>query len=148
MQSSPDARCLAFGWRAPRNVLHKTMAADQITFVPQGGAHQKAQTLAFLCPADSTVNTTTRRHRTWLVLKAQVGSGKPTRQVIDIPLIRYLSGGARDPVEKLDFSNRSNAASMPEQCRGAYTVATDCTVMTALWSMPALITSARPKQNN
>src|SRR6516164_977613 len=65
-----------------------TMAADQITFVSQGGAYQKAQTVAILDPAARKLGITVNQDSipdAWPVMKSQVASGKPTWDVVDVP---------------------------------------------------------------
>src|SRR3954468_7530895 len=93
-------------------------AAEQITFVSQGGAYQKAQTVAILDPAAKKLGITVNQDSipdAWPVMKSQVASGKPSWDVVDVPTGYCLRGGAQDLVEKLDFSKLSNAAAMPEQ---------------------------------
>src|SRR5437764_722084 len=100
--------------------------ADQITFVSQGGAYQKAQTIAILDPSAKKLGITVNQDSipdAWPVMKSQVASGKPTWDVVDVPTGYCLRGGAQDLVEKLDFSKIANAADMPEQFRSPYSIA-------------------------
>src|SRR5882757_1391953 len=101
-------------------------AADQITFVSQGGAYQKAQTIAILDPAASKLGITINQDSipdAWPVIKSQVAGGKPTWDVVDVPTGYCLRGGEQGLVEKLDFAKLPNAAAMPEDYRNAYSVA-------------------------
>src|SRR5882724_9238010 len=101
-------------------------ADDQITFVSQGGAYQKAQTVAILDPAAKKLNITVNQDSipdAWPVIKTQVASGKPTWDVVDVPTGYCLRGGEQGLIEKLDFAKLPNAAAMPENYRSAYSVA-------------------------
>ena len=101
-------------------------AADQITFVSQGGAYQKAQTVAILDPAAKKLGITINQDSTpdaWPVIKTQVASGKPTWDVVDTPTGYCLRGGEQGLIEKLDFSKMPNAAAMPAEYRSDYSVA-------------------------
>src|SRR5579863_2999631 len=63
-------------------------AADQVTFVSQGGAYQKAQTVAILDPAAKKLGITVNQDSApdaWPVIKTQAASGKPTWDVVDTP---------------------------------------------------------------
>ena len=63
-------------------------AAEQITFVSQGGAYQKAQTVAILDPAAKKLGITINQDSipdAWPVIKSQVASGKPIWDVVDVP---------------------------------------------------------------
>src|SRR5438046_3599601 len=100
--------------------------ADQITFVSQGGAYQKAQTIAILDPAAKKLGITVNQDSApdaWPVMKTQVATGKPTWDVVDVPTGYCLRGGDQGLVEKLDFAKIPNAAAMPEAYRSAYSVA-------------------------
>src|SRR6266536_3974024 len=102
------------------------IAADEITFVSQGGAYQKAQTIAILDPAAKKLGITINQDSipdAWPVIKSQVASGKPTWDVVDVPTGYCLRGGEQGLVEKLDFSKLPNGAAMPEAYRSAYSVA-------------------------
>ena len=86
-------------------------AADQITFVSQGGAYQKAQTVAILDPAAKKLGITINQDSApdaWPVIKTQVASGKPTWDVVDTPTGYCLRGGEQGLIEKLDFSKLPN----------------------------------------
>lgn len=101
-------------------------AADQITFVSQGGAYQKAQTIAILDPAAKKLGITINQDSapdSWPVMKTQVATGKPIWDVVDVPTGYCLRGGEQGLVEKLDFAKIANAAAMPEQYRSPYSVA-------------------------
>ncbi len=101
-------------------------AADQILFVSQGGAYQKAQTIAILDPAAKKLGITINQDSApdaWPVMKTQVASGKPTWDVVDTPTGYCLRGGEQGLVEKLDFSKIPNAAAMPAEYRNDYSVA-------------------------
>lgn len=100
-------------------------SADQITFVSQGGAYQKAQTVAILDPAAKKLGITINQDSipdAWPAVKSQVASGKPTWDVVDMPTGNCLRGGEQGLVEKLDFAKLPNAAAMPEAYRSAYSV--------------------------
>src|SRR5882757_3440974 len=101
-------------------------AAEQITFVSQGGAYQKAQTIAILDPAAKKLGITVNQDSipdAWPVIKSQVASGKPIWDVVDVPTGYCLRGGDQGLIEKLDFATIPNAAAMPEAYRNAYSVA-------------------------
>jgi putative spermidine/putrescine transport system substrate-binding protein len=101
-------------------------AEDQITFVSQGGAYQKAQTVAILDPAAKKLNIIVNQDSipdAWPAIKTQVGSGKPTWDVVDTPTGYCLRGGEQGLIEKLDFSKIPNAAAMPAAYRSDYSVA-------------------------
>jgi putative spermidine/putrescine transport system substrate-binding protein len=101
-------------------------ASDQITFVSQGGAYQKAQTVAILDPATKKLGITINQDSipdAWPVIKTQVASGKPTWDVVDVPTGYCLRGGEQGLIEKLDFAKLPNAAAMPENYRSPYSVA-------------------------
>ena len=101
-------------------------ASDQITFVSQGGAYQKAQTVAILDPAAKKLDITVNQDSipdAWPAIKTQVASGKPTWDVVDVPTGYCLRGGEQGLIEKLDFAKLPNAAAMPENYRTPYSVA-------------------------
>src|SRR6266480_3256002 len=101
-------------------------AADQITFVSQGGAYQKAQTVAILDPAAKKLGITINQDSipdAWPAIKSQVAGGKPTWDVVDVPTGYCLRGGEQGLLEKLDFSKLPNGAAMPEAYRSPYSVA-------------------------
>src|SRR5216110_2456666 len=71
-------------------------AAEQITFVSQGGAYQKAQTIAILDPSAKKLGITINQDSipdAWPAIKSQVASGKPTWDVVDVPTGYCLRGG-------------------------------------------------------
>jgi putative spermidine/putrescine transport system substrate-binding protein len=101
-------------------------AAGQITFVSQGGAYQKAQTISILNPAAKKLGITINQDSipdAWPAIKAQVASGKPTWDVVDTPTGNCLRGGELGLIEKLDFSKIPNAEAMPDAYRSPYSVA-------------------------
>jgi putative spermidine/putrescine transport system substrate-binding protein len=100
--------------------------ADEITFVSQGGAYQKAQTIAILDPSARKLGITINQDSipdAWAAIKSQVASGKPTWDVVDVPTGYCLRGGEQGLVEKLDFAKLPNGAAMPEAYRSPYSVA-------------------------
>ena len=101
-------------------------AAEQITFVSQGGAYQKAQTIAILDPAAKKLGITINQDSVpdaWPLMRSQVASGKPIWDVVDVATGFCLRGGEQGIVEKLDFSKLPNAAAMPSDYRSPYSVA-------------------------
>lgn len=101
-------------------------AQEQITFVSQGGAYQKAQTIAILDPSAKKLGITINQDSipdAWPTMKAQVASGKPIWDVVDVATSFCLRGGEQGIVEKLDFSQIPNAAAMPADYRSPYSVA-------------------------
>ena len=83
----------SFGMLALASTVAK--AADQITFVSQGGAYQKAQTVAILDPTAKKLGITVNQDSipdAWPVMKSQVASGKPTWDVVDVPTGYCLRG--------------------------------------------------------
>lgn len=128
VSSSPFSRRMLFGASFAIFVLMNvaTEAADQVTFVSQGGAYQKAQTVAILDPAAAKLGITINQDSApdaWPVIKTQVTSGKPTWDVVDTPTGYCLRGGEQGLIEKLDFSKIPNAAAMPAAYRSNYSVA-------------------------
>ena len=100
-------------------------AAEQITFVSQGGAYQQAQTVAILDPTAKKLGITVNQDSipdAWPAIKTQVGSGKPIWDVVDTPTGNCLRGGEQGLIEKLDFSKIPNGAAMPESYRSPYSV--------------------------
>ena len=86
-------------------------AAEQITFVSQGGAYQQAQTVAILDPSAKKLGITINQDSipdAWPAIKTQVGSGKPIWDVVDTPTGYCLRGGEQGLIEKLDFSKIPN----------------------------------------
>src|SRR5581483_2483812 len=60
-------------------------AAEQITFVSQGGAYQEAQSVAILDPSAKKLGITIHQDSipdAWPAIKTQVGSGKPIWDVV------------------------------------------------------------------
>ena len=98
--------------------------AEQITFVSQGGAYQKAQTIAILDPSAKKLGITINQDSVpdaWPI-RSQVASGKPTWDVVDMPTGNCLRGGEQGLLEKLDFAKFPNGAAMPAY-RTPYSVA-------------------------
>jgi putative spermidine/putrescine transport system substrate-binding protein len=80
-------------------------AAEQITFVSQGGAYQKAQTVAILDPAAKNQHHHQPGQRARRGADAsQVAGGKPIWDVVDVATGFCLRGGSRAS-SKLDFSS-------------------------------------------
>src|SRR3977135_2577871 len=78
-------------------------AAEQITFVSQGGAYQKAQTIAILDPSAKKLGITINQDSipdAWPVIKSQVASGKPIWDVVDVPTGDCLRGGGHGLIKK------------------------------------------------
>src|SRR5256885_12185207 len=73
-------------------------AAEQITFVSQGGAYQKAQTIAILDPSAKKLGITINQDSipdAWPAIKSQVASGKPTWDVVNVPTCYCMRGETR-----------------------------------------------------
>jgi putative spermidine/putrescine transport system substrate-binding protein len=122
-------------------------AADQITFVSQGGAYQKAQTIAILDPAAKKLGITVNQDSipdAWPVIKSQVASGKPIWDVVDVPTGYCLRGGEQGHIEKLDFTKIPNAAAMPEAYRTPYSVAYEFYSSVLAYSQKKYPTGATP----
>ncbi|MGA1804708.1 ABC transporter substrate-binding protein [Rhizobium sp. HT1-10] len=101
-------------------------AAEQITFVSQGGAYQEAQTKAILDPVAELLKITINQDSSpdaWPVIKTQTATGKPIWDVIDTPAKDCIRGGEQGMIEKLDFSKLPNVASMPAEYKSPYSVA-------------------------
>ncbi len=101
-------------------------SAEEILFVSQGGAYQKAQTIAILDPAAKKLGIKINQDSApdaWPVMKTQIASGKPTWDVVDTPTGYCIRGGEQGLVEKLDFNKMPNAAAMPAAYRNDYSVA-------------------------
>ena len=78
-------------------------AGDQVTFVSQGGAYQKAQTIAILDPAAKKLGITVNQDSApdaWPVIKTQGASGKPTWDVVDTPTGYCLRGGEQGLIDR------------------------------------------------
>jgi putative spermidine/putrescine transport system substrate-binding protein len=70
-------------------------AAEQIMFVSQGGAYQKAQTIAILDPSAKKLGITINQDSVpdaWPIMRSQVASGKPTWDVVDVATNFCLRG--------------------------------------------------------
>src|SRR3954466_14711798 len=88
-------------------------AAEQITFVSQGGAYQQAQTVAILDPSAKKLGITTHQDsipRAGPAIKTQVGSGKPIWDVVDTPTGNCLRGGEQGLIGKPDLTKNPTAA--------------------------------------
>ncbi|AWB22020.1 ABC transporter substrate-binding protein [Methylobacterium currus] len=115
--------CLALG---PVHVAASpASAAEQITFVSQGGAYQQAQTVAILDPAAKALGITINQDSApdaWPVIRTQGATGKPTWDVVDTPIQDCLRGGKAGLIETLDFSKIPNAAAIPAAYKTEYSV--------------------------
>ena len=101
------------------------LAAEQITFVSQGGAYQQAQTVAILDPAAKALGITINQDSApdaWPVIRTQGATGKPTWDVVDTPTQDCVRGGKAGLIEKLDFSKIPNAAAIPASYKTEYSV--------------------------
>ncbi|SEP30089.1 putative spermidine/putrescine transport system substrate-binding protein [Methylobacterium sp. ap11] len=101
------------------------LAAEQITFVSQGGAYQQAQTKAILDPAAKALGITINQDSApdaWPVIRTQGATGKPTWDVVDTPTQDCVRGGKAGLIEKLDFSKIPNAAAIPAAYKTDYSV--------------------------
>ncbi len=101
-------------------------AAEQITFVSQGGTYQEAQTKAILEPAAKNLGITIKQDSApdaWPMVKAQGDAKKVVWDVIDTPPSNCLRGGNEGLIEALDLSKMPNVQSMPEAYRTPYSVA-------------------------
>ncbi len=101
-------------------------AAEQVTFVSQGGSYQKAQTLAILDPAAKKLGIAVNQDSSpdaFPLLKSQVAAGRPTWDVVDMPTGNCIRASAQGLVEKLDFAAIPNGAAMPAAYRNDYSVA-------------------------
>ena len=77
-------------------------AAEQMLFVSQGGAYQKAQTIAILDPAAKKLGITINQDSVpdaWPIMRSQVATGKPTWDVVDVATNFCLRGGEQGIVE-------------------------------------------------
>jgi putative spermidine/putrescine transport system substrate-binding protein len=95
-------------------------AAEQVTYVGQGGASQKADTVAILDPVAKRLGITVNQDSVpdaWPIMRSQVASGKPTWDVVMVATNYCLRGSEQGLVEKLDFSKLPNAAAMPAEYR-------------------------------
>src|SRR5919202_4532303 len=101
-------------------------AAEQITFVSQGGAYQQAQTVAILDPAAKKLGITINQDSApdaWPMIKTQGATGKPVWDVVDTPTSNCIRGGEQRLIEKLDFATIPNAALQPAEYKTPYSVA-------------------------
>ncbi len=101
-------------------------AAEQITFVSQGGAYQEAQTKAILDPVAELLGITVNQDSApdaWPVIKTQTSTGKPIWDVVDTPTQDCVRGGQQGMIETLDFSKIPNAEKMPAEYKSPYSVA-------------------------
>lgn len=118
--------CAAAGLSLAALGTAPALAAEQIMFVSQGGAYQKAQTIAILDPSAKKLGITINQDSVpdaWPIMRSQVATGKPTWDVVDVATNFCLRGGEQGIVEKLDFSKMPNAAAMPAEYRSDYSVA-------------------------
>lgn len=107
-------------------VLAGAAAAEEITFVSQGGAYQEAQTKAILEPVAELLGITINQDSApdaWPVIRTQTATGKPIWDVIDTPTKDCIRGGEQGMIEKLDFSQIPNAADLPDAWKSDYSVA-------------------------
>ncbi|WP_213880352.1 ABC transporter substrate-binding protein [Pseudomonas sp. dw_358] len=101
-------------------------AAEEITFVSQGGSYQDAQTKAILDPAAKSLNMTIKQDSApdaYPMVKAQGEAGKPIWDVVDTPPSNCLRGGKEGLIEPLDLSKMPNVQAMPAAYRTQYSVA-------------------------
>lgn len=101
-------------------------AAEQITFVSQGGSYQAAQTIAILDPVAKALDIKINQDSApdaWPMIKTQGSTGKVVWDVVDTPTVNCIRGGEQNLIEKLDFSMIPNAASMPSGYKTPYSVA-------------------------
>lgn len=107
-------------------MLAGAAAAEEITFVSQGGAYQEAQTKAILEPVAELLGITINQDSApdaWPVIRTQTATGKPIWDVIDTPTKDCIRGGEQGMIEKLDFSQIPNAADLPDAWKSDYSVA-------------------------
>lgn len=101
-------------------------AAQEITFVSQGGAYQEAQTKAILDPASELTGIKVRQDSSpdaWPQIRTQIETGAPIWDVIDTPTKDCIRGGAQGMIEPLDLSVMPSVAGMPEELRDEFSVA-------------------------
>jgi len=109
IQDLLDARCSASRWGLFALTSISAGAADQITFVSQGGAYQKAQTIAILDPRSQEARHHRQSGQAFPTLgpssSSQVASGKPIwgRGWTCRPAIACAVGD-QGLIEKLDFA--------------------------------------------
>ena len=100
-------------------------AAEDITFVSQGGAYQEAQSKAILEPAAKKLGLTLKQDsspKAYPIIKTQVESGKVSWDVVDLPTGDCLRGEAEGLFEKLDPALVPNAARLPAELKDDYSV--------------------------
>ncbi|WP_296253301.1 ABC transporter substrate-binding protein [Pseudomonas sp. UBA4194] len=100
-------------------------AAEDITFVSQGGAYQEAQSKAILEPAAKKLGLTLKQDsspKAYPIIKTQVESGKVSWDVVDLPTGDCLRGEAEGLFEKLDPALVPNAAQLPAELKDDYSV--------------------------
>ncbi|MCC7275685.1 MAG: ABC transporter substrate-binding protein [Alphaproteobacteria bacterium] len=100
-------------------------AADQITFVSQGGSYQEAQTKAILDPAAKALGITIKQDSSadaYPVVKTQVATGKIVWDVIDVAAGYCLRGAAEGLLEKLDLALIPNAKDLDPAFRSDHAV--------------------------
>jgi putative spermidine/putrescine transport system substrate-binding protein len=100
-------------------------AAEDITFVSQGGAYQDAQSKAILEPAAKKLGLTLKQDsspKAYPIIKTQVESGKVSWDVVDLPTGDCLRGEAEGLFEKLDLALVPNAAQLPTALKDDYSV--------------------------
>lgn len=101
-------------------------AAEQITFVSQGGAYQAAQRVAILGPVSKDFGITINQESSpdaWNNIKAQNNTGKIAWDVVDLPPHLCIRGAEQGMIEKLDFSKIPNSFGMPKEYKTPYSVA-------------------------
>lgn len=106
-------------------LIGSAAAAEQLTYVGQGGASQKADTVAILDPVAKRLGITINQDSVpdaWPIMRSQVASGKPTWDVVKVATNYCVRGAAQGLVEKLDFSKIPNAAAMPAEYRTDYSI--------------------------
>lgn len=119
-------RLLAAGTVIALGASAPALAAEQITFVSQGGAYQEAQTKAILDPAAKELGITINQDSApdaWPSIKTQGETGKPIWDVVDTPPANCVRGGKAGLIEPLDFSKIPNAQGMPDAYKTPYSVA-------------------------
>jgi putative spermidine/putrescine transport system substrate-binding protein len=106
-------------------LMGSAAAAEQLTYVGQGGASQKADTVAILDPVAKRLGITINQDSVpdaWPIMRSQVASGKPTWDVVKVATNYCVRGAAQGLVEKLDFSKIPNAATMPADYRTDHSI--------------------------
>jgi putative spermidine/putrescine transport system substrate-binding protein len=106
-------------------LIGSATAAEQLTYVGQGGASQKADTVAILDPVAKRLGITVNQDSVpdaWPIMRSQVASGKPTWDVVMVATNYCLRGAEQGLVEKLDFSKIPNGAAMPAEYRSDHSI--------------------------